>query len=136
MRREIDLLKRTAGALAFGTALLLGAGTITYVEAHDQYYDRGSQKHAEKRHQKNEKQALKEHQREESRYYGNDRAIREHQRQERDELKYHQRNEKDRLNQRDDYYYNDQNRGRYHDYERDDYYYNDQNRGRYSRDRY
>lgn len=130
MRLETGLLKQTAGVLAFGTALWLGAGTMTYVEAHDQYYDRGQsgnhqkqEKRAEKRHQKNEKQALKDHQREERRYYGNDRATREHQRQEREELKYHQRYEKD-------------SRKQHQNYERDGYYYNDQNRRRYSRDRY
>ena len=130
MKLETDLLKRTASVLAFGTALWLGSGSVAYLEARDQHYDRGrsgshqkQEKRAEKRHQKSEKQALKDHQREERRYYGNDRALREHQRQERDELKYHQRYEKD-------------SRKQHKNYERDGYYYNDQNRRRYGWDRY
>jgi len=128
MRLEIDLLKRTASVLAFGTVLWLGAGTVSSVEAHDQYHDSGNhqkqEKRAEKRHQKNEKQALKDHQREERYYYyGNDSALRRHQQQERDDLKYHQRYEKDRRKQ-------------HQNYERDGYYYNDQNRRRYGWDRY
>lgn len=130
MKLEIDLLKRTAAIVAFGTAIWLVASTTTYAHSDQDYY-RGQngnhqkqEKRAEKRHQKREKQSLKEHQREEHRYYGNDRETREHQRQEREELKYHQRNEKDRLK-------------RHERSERDGDYYNDRgNQRRHSRDRY
>ena len=86
-------LKGALGALAFGTALLLGTGEWAYAQDH---------------HQRHEWRDLREHQRAERYYYGDSYALREHQRREQRELEHHQYHERHG-------YYNDgyYNNGRY-----------------------
>jgi len=89
----------------------------------------------QKRHERNEREALRDHQEEEYYRYGDSDELRRHQQQERHELRRHQGDERDDLHDHqhseryDDYRYGRDSRDGY----RDGYY---DNYGRYSRRRY
>src|SRR5262245_5318705 len=90
-----------------------------------------SEKRRQKRHERNEREALRDHQEEEYYRYGNSDELRDHQQHERQDLKQHQRDEKDDLKD----HQHDERHDEYRDsrYSRDRYYDND---GRRYRRRY
>jgi hypothetical protein len=92
MSLKIKALKRAAGALLFGAALLLGTSAVAKAQGHSQSHERRD---------------LKDHQRQERYVYGNNGSTRNHQSQERGQLKYEQRAE------RSGYYNNSHNGGYY-----------------------
>ena len=76
MNFKNKMLHRTAFALVFGSAMLVGTSATANAQGDSRHHERDD---------------LKDHQRQERRYNGNDHQTRDHQRLERDQLKYEQR---------------------------------------------
>jgi uncharacterized protein HemX len=98
MRFGTHNLRRFAGALVCGVALLCGTGAVAYGQhGHEQ---RKAEKRELKEHQKFEKREFKADRREDRQLYGNSRELRERERARHAALQLHQRQERIAFKQR------------------------------------
>lgn len=98
MRFSTHDLRRFAGALVCGAALLCGTGAVAYGQhGHEQ---RKAEKRELKQHEKSERREFKADRREDRQLYGNSRDLRERERARRAALQQHQRSERTAFRQR------------------------------------